>query len=190
MKKVISIFIVVLFAGLTSCQSDRLSNESTVGPEVTRMADLTAPPTFDWSTHRSHKLILALGDQAPAPGKYLVKIYTGSVDDPAGARFSGIIDAQNPLVTDIQLPSSTEKIFARVFSPNGSSTTTELPNYETISHTFFRSQKTANAATTIASLVVPALTTAAMQPIREIAPSALPLSLEAVVPSMCRTTRF
>jgi hypothetical protein len=30
------------------------------------------------------------------------------------------------------------------------STTTELPNYETISHTFFRSQKTAKATTTIA----------------------------------------
>ena len=150
MRKRISTIVVGLIFGLTACQSDRLSNESTVGPEVTRMADLTAPPTFDWSTHRSHKLILALGDQAPAPGKYLVKIYTGSVDDPAGARFSGFIDAQNPLVTDIQLPSSTEKIFARVFSPNGSSTTTELPNYETISHTFFRSQKTAKAATTIA----------------------------------------
>ena len=83
---------------------------------------------------------------------YLVKIYTGSVDDPAGARFSGFIDTQNPLVTDILLPSSTEKIFARLFAPDGMSTTTELPNYETISHTFFRSQKTAKASqlTTIA----------------------------------------
>ena len=150
MRKRISVIAVGLIFGLTACQSDRLSNESIVGPEVTRMDQLIAPPTFDWSTNRSHKLILALGDQAPMPGKYLLKIYTGSVDHPAGARFSGFIDAQNPLVTDILLPSSTEKIFARLFSPDGMSTTTELPNYETISHTFFRSQKTAKATTTIA----------------------------------------
>ena len=150
MRKRISVIAVGLIFGLTACQNDRLSNESIVGPEVTRMDQLIAPPTFDWSTNRSHKLILALGDQAPMPGKYLLKIYTGSVDHPAGARFSGFIDTQNPLVTDILLPSSTEKIFARLFSPDGMSTTTELPNYETISHTFFRSQKTAKATTTIA----------------------------------------
>ena len=114
MRTRISVVVVGLIFGLTACQNDRLSNESKVGPEVTRMDQLIAPPTFDWSTNRSHKLILALGDQAPMPGKYLLKIYTGSVDHPAGARFSGFIDAQNPLVTDILLPSSTEKIFSLI----------------------------------------------------------------------------
>ena len=141
MSKRIATIAVCLILGLTACQNDRLSNESIVGPEVTRMDQLIAPPTFDWSTSRSYKLILALGDQAPMPGKYLVKIYTGSVDDPAGARFSGFIDAQNPLVTDILLPSSTEKIFALLHRPDGSEIVTEMSNAPTISHTFYSGKR-------------------------------------------------
>ena len=141
MSKRITTIAVCLILGLTACQNDRLSNESIVGPEITRMDQLVAPPTFDWSTNRSYKLILALGDQAPMPGKYLVKIYTGSVDDPAGARFSGFIDAQNPLVTDILLPSSTEKIFALLHRPDGSEIVTEMSNAPTISHTFYSGKR-------------------------------------------------
>ena len=146
MKKVITIFIVVLFAGLTSCQRDRVSGDAVVNQRITSMNQIVVPQGFDFETSQEYKFIFALGEMTPFQGKYLVQWYTNFPHAKAKARHSAFMDLNNPFVSDVTLPSNTQRVFVKLTSPSGSSFVQEMVVNNTTSHTFYTGKNAGKAA--------------------------------------------
>ena len=147
MKKVISLFVVVLFAGLTSCQRDRVSGDAVINQRVTSLNQVVVPHDFDFETSQEYKFIFALGEMTPFQGKYLVQWYTDFPHAKAKARHSAFMDLNNPFVSDVTLPSNTRRVFVKLTSPSGSSFVQEMVVNNTTSHTFYTGKKANKTST-------------------------------------------
>ena len=114
MKKVISLFVVVLFAGLTSCQRDRVSGDAVINERITSLNQVVVPHDFDFETSQEYKFIFALGETTPFQGKYLVQWYTDFPHAKAKARHSAFMDLNNPFVSDVTLPANTQRVYVKL----------------------------------------------------------------------------
>lgn len=123
MRKLLNLILIVLFAGLSSCEKQNTAVEGT----VSNMSDLKIPVGFTWENSKDIYFDITITDNRFNDAVHVVSIYDA---DPAlnGKLLSkGSASLKIPFATKVYLPNTVKEVFIVKTAPDNTSSMQKVP---------------------------------------------------------------